>query len=104
LVAGENGEKARMRIDLSTGAAVSGSQTERPALSHSAPSSAGQTDQSRLSEDEPSVGKLEAAALHSPEVRSEKVQALRSQLQAGTYQVSSAQVAGAILEQLRVRG
>jgi flagellar biosynthesis anti-sigma factor FlgM len=50
------------------------------------------------------VGKLEAAALNSPEVRPEKVQALRSQLQSGTYHVSPAQVAGSILEQLRVRG
>jgi anti-sigma28 factor (negative regulator of flagellin synthesis) len=37
-------------------------------------------------------------------VRIEKVQALRSQLQSGAYQVSPAQVAGSILEQLRVRG
>jgi flagellar biosynthesis anti-sigma factor FlgM len=50
------------------------------------------------------VGKLETAALNSPEVRTEKVQALKSQLQSGTYQVSPAQVAGSILEQLRVRG
>jgi anti-sigma28 factor (negative regulator of flagellin synthesis) len=32
------------------------------------------------------------------------VRALRSQLQSGTYQVSPAQVAGSILEQMRVRG
>jgi hypothetical protein len=38
------------------------------------------------------VGKLETAALNSPEVRPEKVQALKSQLQSGTHQVSSAQV------------
>jgi hypothetical protein len=38
------------------------------------------------------VGKLETAALNSPEVRTEKVQALKSQLQSGAYQVSSAQV------------
>jgi len=42
--------------------------------------------------------------LNSPEVRIEKVQALRSQVRSGTYQVSPAQVAGSILEQVRVRG
>jgi negative regulator of flagellin synthesis FlgM len=92
-----------MRIDLNAGATSSGAQAEKTA-SHVAPASADQTDQKRLSESDASVGKLETAALNSPEVRAEKVQALKSQLQAGTYQVSPAQVAGSILEQLRVRG
>ena len=93
-----------MRIDLNTGAAVSGSHAEKTASSHPTQSSAGQNDHSRVSEGETSVGKLETAALNSPEVRSEKVQALRLQLQSGTYQVSPAQVASSILEQLRVHG
>jgi flagellar biosynthesis anti-sigma factor FlgM len=93
-----------MRIDLNAGAAASGSQTEKIASSRSAPSSTGQTDQSKSLEGKISVGKLETAALNSPEVRFEKVQALRSQLQSGTYQVSPTQVAGSMLEQLRVRG
>ncbi len=104
MVAGENGETAGMRIDLNTGAAVSGSHTEKTAASHPASAGAAQTDETRLSEGETSVGKLETAALNSPEVRSEKVQALRSQLQAGTYNVSAAQVASSIFEQLRVHG
>jgi negative regulator of flagellin synthesis FlgM len=92
-----------MRIDLNTGAASAGSQAEKTS-SQVAPTSARQTHQTHLSESDASVGKLETAALNSPEVRTEKVQALRSQLQSGTYQVSPAQVAGSILEQLRVRG
>jgi len=92
-----------MRIDLNAGATSSGSQAEKT-LSHVAPTSASQTDQTHLSESDASVGKLETAVLKSPEVRTEKVQALRSQLQSGTYQVSPAQVAGSILDQLRVRG
>ena len=93
-----------MRIDLNGGAAASGSQTEKASSSRAAPAGAGPAPPSRLSESDSSVGKLETAALNSPEVRTEKVQALRSQLQSGTYQVSSAQVANSILEQLRVRG
>jgi negative regulator of flagellin synthesis FlgM len=92
-----------MRIDLNAGATISGSQAEKTS-SHVAPQSASKTDQTHLSESDASVGKLETTALNSPEVRAEKVQALRSQLQSGTYQVSSAQVAGSMLEQLRVRG
>jgi negative regulator of flagellin synthesis FlgM len=92
-----------MRIDLNAGATTSGSQTEKTS-SHVGPASASQTEQVHLSESDANVGKLETAALNSPEVRTEKVQALRSQLQSGTYQVSPTQVAGSILEQLRVRG
>ena len=92
-----------MRIDLNASPATSGSQAEKTSL-QVAPASASQTAQTHLPESDASVGKLETAVLNSPEVRTEKVQALRSQLQSGTYQVSPAQVAGSILEQLRVRG
>ena len=73
-----------MRIDLNAGATTSGSQTEKPS-SHVARAGARQTNQTQSSESGTSVGKLETAALNSPEVRSEKVQALRSQLQSGTF-------------------
>lgn len=92
-----------MRIDLDARATTAGSQAEKTS-SRVAPANANQTEQTHLSESGGSVGKLETVALNSPEVRTEKVQALRSQLQAGAYQVSPAQVAGSILEQLRVRG
>lgn len=49
------------------------------------------------------MGKLATAALSAPEVRTEKVQALQSQLQSGAYQVSAQQVAGSIVDQMRVR-
>ena len=91
-----------MRIDLNPGATISGPQAEKS--SQVAAANPRQADKTHLSESDASVGKLETAALNSPEVRTEKVQALRSQLRSGTYQVSPAQVAGSILEQLRVRG
>jgi flagellar biosynthesis anti-sigma factor FlgM len=92
-----------MRIDLNAGATISGPQVEKTS-SQVVPANASHTEPIHLPESDASVGKLETAALNSPEVRTEKVQALRSQLQSGTYQVSAAQVAGSILEQLRVRG
>ncbi|HET9365420.1 MAG TPA: flagellar biosynthesis anti-sigma factor FlgM [Candidatus Angelobacter sp.] len=92
-----------MRVDLTAGATISGPQTEKTS-SPVAPASASRSAQTHLPESDASVGKLETVALNSPEVRNEKVQALRSQLQSGTYQVSPAQVADSILEQLRVRG
>ena len=91
-----------MRIDLNAGT-TSGAQTEKIS-SHVALASKSQGEGTHFSESGTSVGKLEAAALNSPEVRAERVQALKSQLHSGTYQVSAAQVAGSILEQLRVRG
>ena len=78
-----------MRIDLNPGATIPGPQAEK--ASQVAPANARQTDKTHLSESDASVGRLETAALNSPEVRTEKVQALRSQLQSGAYQVSPAQ-------------
>jgi len=92
-----------MRIDLNAGTTTAGAQAEK-ASPQVAPTSTSQGEQTHFSESGTSVGKLETAALNSPEVRTERVQALKSQLQSGTYQVSPAQVAGSILEQLRVRG
>ncbi len=92
-----------MRIDLNTGAAVSGAHVEKAALSHAAQTKA-KSVSSQPSDTEAHVGKLAATALSAPEVRTEKVRALQLQLQSGKYQVSSTQVAGAVLEQMRVHG
>ena len=64
-----------MRIDLNAGTTTSGAQAEKPP-SHVAPASASQAEGTHFSESGTSVGKLETAALNSPEVRIEKVQAL----------------------------
>ena len=89
-----------MRIDLNPGATIAGTEGEK-ASSQVPP--ARQAERIYSPESDASVGKLETAALNSPEVRTEKVQALRSQLQSGSYQVAAAQIAGSILEQMRVR-
>jgi len=65
-----------MRIDLNAGATTSGAQAEKTS-SHVAPVNRSKAEQTYLSESGASVGKLETAALNSPEVRTEKVQALK---------------------------
>ncbi|HKW19059.1 MAG TPA: flagellar biosynthesis anti-sigma factor FlgM [Terriglobales bacterium] len=93
-----------MRIDLTSGAAASGPQIEKTASSRSANSSAtAGADRAELSESDTNAGKLTTAALNSPEVRAERVAGLRAQLASGTYQVSAAQVADSLLNQMRVR-
>jgi flagellar biosynthesis anti-sigma factor FlgM len=91
-----------MRIDLSSGAAVAELQVESTPRSHSAQNTSEHNGQARSLEGDLGVGGLAAAALKSPEIRTDKVQALQQQLQAGAYQVSAAQVAGSMLEQMRV--
>lgn len=44
---------------------------------------------------------LAASALHGPEARTAKVEALRAQIAAGNYQVPSDQIAGSIIDHLR---
>lgn len=90
-----------MRIDLNSAGAVSESRIEK-AGTHAAQTKAG-NDTVETSEGNMSIGKLAAQALSSPEVRSEKIQALQSQLGSGAYNVSAAQIAGPMLEQMRVR-
>jgi flagellar biosynthesis anti-sigma factor FlgM len=91
-----------MRIDLNSDTAVSGAHAEKASSSHAAQISTVQKNSSQVTESEASVGKLAAAALSAPEVRSEKIASLQKQINAGTYQVSADQVAGSMLEQMRV--
>ena len=92
-----------MRIDLNSGAAVSGSHVEKAQTPPPAPTGAARSEQAQVSETQANVGKLAAAALSASEVRTDKVQALQAQLRSGSYNVSPAQLAGSIIEQMRVR-
>jgi flagellar biosynthesis anti-sigma factor FlgM len=90
-----------MRIDLNPGNGVPETQAGQAGKAHpNLPAAAGEPG---FAENNSSVGKLAAAALNVPDVRQAKVAALRAQLAAGNYKVSSQQVAGALLEQMRVR-
>ncbi|HEY7353507.1 MAG TPA: flagellar biosynthesis anti-sigma factor FlgM [Terriglobales bacterium] len=91
-----------MRIDLDMVAAVADSQVEGTSATRKAQTGEEQNRLSQTLEHHVDVGKLATVAMNSPEVRSDKVQALQLQVRAGAYQVSAAQTAGALLEQLRV--
>jgi flagellar biosynthesis anti-sigma factor FlgM len=89
-----------MRIDLNPGNAVPDSKLERNAEAH-APSTAAEHE-TRFSVSQSSVSRLAAVALNAPETRTQKVEELRSQIQTGTYHVSPDQLAGSVLEHMRV--
>ena len=55
-------------------------------------------DKATLSSDALSVSSLEAQVLATPEVRQDKVEALRQQVQNGQYKVDPDQIAKAILK------
>jgi flagellar biosynthesis anti-sigma factor FlgM len=55
-------------------------------------------DKASLSVDSLSVSSLEAQALSSPQVRQDKVEALRQSIQNGDYKVEADKIAHAILE------
>ena len=98
-----------MRIDLTTGATISGSNVERatvdrtPSLPSAAPN-ATLANNSDFSESDTSVSTLATVALNAPEGRAEKVQAIQSQLRSGSYRVSPAQLAESIMGQMRLQG
>lgn len=93
-----------MRVDFNAGNAVPENTvpTNSPARSQStAAADATNSESTRFSSGEAGVSTLAAAALHEPEVRADKIEALRQQIASGNYHVSPQQIAGSILEQLR---
>jgi flagellar biosynthesis anti-sigma factor FlgM len=94
-----------MRIDLNSNFlpaenAASVNSTSR--ASDSAANNQLSNDSAELSQGQLSATSLAAAANQLPEVRQEKVAALASQLSAGTYQVSAAQTADAIVSYMQL--
>jgi negative regulator of flagellin synthesis FlgM len=92
-----------MRIDLNPGNGVQETQAGEAGATRPSASKSAQANEVQFAESNSSVGKLAAAALNAPEVRHAKVEALRTQIAAGTYQVSSRHVADSVIEQMRMR-
>lgn len=92
-----------MRVDLNAGSAIPESATQKSGASRSNAAEAGSSNEGWVSPMEAGVTSLAAAALHAPEVRTAKVEALRSEIEAGNYHVSPHQIAASIMEQLRMR-
>ena len=91
-----------MRIDLNAGLTVPDSKLEKSSGSRSPQESKGTgADKSQLSGTEMSVNLLAGSALQAPEIRTDKVEALKAQIDTGTYQISSDQIAAVMMEQLR---
>ena len=93
-----------MRVDLQTHGleAPEKSKTSRAAKSVAAqPEQAARTDQASFSFDQVHLQSLEKQVMAQPEVRGEKVEALRQALSKGEYAVSDAQTADAIVADLR---
>ena len=89
-----------MRIDFNHGPQLpetnrSSTQNAAAAESRSAARALGE-DQAQLSGTHVQVRALAAAASHLPEVRQERVQALRQAVQSGNYQANPEKVAGAL--------
>lgn len=92
-----------MRVDFNAGSAIPENQvsTSSPARPSETPSGTSAEENSRFSSGEDGVSTLAAVALHAPEVRQAKVEALRQQIASGSYQVSPHQIAASIFDQLR---
>ena len=94
-----------MRVDLNYGpqAIPEGSRPsaqDKAAASNAAASSALGEDQAQLSGAHVQVQDLAAQASHLPEVRQERVQALREAIQSGRYEVHPEKVAEALFVQM----
>jgi flagellar biosynthesis anti-sigma factor FlgM len=105
---GNRGRKQSMRIDLNQGAQPPGSSrniTQSPASAahgSSASSPLGE-DQAQFSGVHAQVQALAAQVLQLPEVRQEKVNALRQMVLGSSYQPSSEQVAEALFAHMLVK-
>lgn len=91
-----------MRVDFNAGTAIPENTTPTSSPSRAPEStSANGEETTRFSSGEAGVSTLAAVALHAPEVRQAKVEALRQQIASGTYQVSPHQIAASIFDHLR---
>jgi len=88
-----------MRIDLNSISLNSVEREEKPKKAAGKQSSAPSVeDKASLSVDTLNISSLKAQALASPEIRQDKVEALRQQVQNGQYKVDPDQIAKAILK------
>jgi negative regulator of flagellin synthesis FlgM len=89
-----------MRIDLNN-LSLQGLERDDKArkAGSKAPSTPNVEDKTSLSVDALSISSLEAKALATPEIRQDKVEALRQSIQNGDYRIEPDKIAQSILEQ-----
>ena len=95
-----------MRIDPNQGSQISESRLsaspQSPGSNSAAARAGADQDQAQLSGAHALVQALAAEASQLPEVREEKVSALRQAVESGTYQPDSQKVAGALVSTLLI--
>jgi len=88
-----------MRIDLNSISLNNVEREEKPKKAGNKSANAPSVeDKTSLSSDALSTSSLEAQVMATPEVRHDKVEALRQQVQSGQYKVDADQIAKAILK------
>ena len=89
-------EQANINRSQDTGRAAQAEQQQQPA--QSGVSSPTDSDRIKVSERASTVGRLASRAAELPEVRQEKVAAVRERIQSGSYNPSASDIADAILK------
>jgi flagellar biosynthesis anti-sigma factor FlgM len=91
-----------MRIDLNSRLPESYGTEGRTKSGTAAKGASGgaAADQAHFSSEHQRVQRLEASAGQMPEVRKDKVEALRKAMASGTYAPSAEQIAGAMLQEM----
>lgn len=74
-------------------------QAEQPTPSQNGVAAATDSDKIKVSERASTVGRLSSRAAELPEVRQEKVEALRERIQSGSYNPPSRDIADAIFKE-----
>ena len=88
-----------MRIDLNNISLQGLERDDKPRKAGSkAPSTPNVEDKASLSVDTLSISSLEARAMSVPQIRQDKVEALRQSIQNGEYKVEPEKIAQAILD------
>jgi negative regulator of flagellin synthesis FlgM len=93
-----------MRIDLNADTNIAETKLDKSGSARPPAASAQTPAESQFSLNQASVSGLLSAALAAPEVRQEKVDALKAQMMSGVYQVSSQQIASSMLEAMHAAG
>ena len=91
-----------MRIDLNSGIRATEASLEKSSSARSASASPESAAEPEFSSKQAHVSSLTATSLAAPEIRHEKVQALRAQVQSGSYRVSPDQISASLFDHIRV--
>jgi len=91
-----------MKIELNGPAldGVTAAQSNKPEAADSKEVQRPEEDKATLSTSQASIASLTAQALNMPEIRTDKVEALRQAISSGEYKVDPNQVADAIIDSM----